>query len=172
LPLNRISFPQNYEAIEQDRDIDLGNFTLSLFQAKGHSPGNLVAHVPELHALFTSDSLGFHYPGRDFCPLYFTGLTNYLATLDKLSLLKPEIVCPGHQGPIIGLDVPVAFSMATETANKIHRYILKSSQGREGLADKLFSRFYKDEFKIYGESNIRNCMHLLIKRSWEAIEAT
>ena len=167
VPLIQISFPGKYEAVEQSQDIDIGNITLSLFQAKGHSPGNLVAHVPELHAVFTSDSLGFHYPGRGFCPLYFTGFIDYLSTLERLSAMEAEIVCPGHQGPILGSDVQATFAMAKEGATMIHRQIRKARMEREELAANLFARFYKDEFTIYGESNIRNCMNLLIKRSVE-----
>lgn len=73
-------------AIAQTQDIDLGGLTLRCLPVIGHSPGNLAIHVPEREVLLVSDSLGVHYPGRVFCPLFFTGLAAFRETLAKEAL--------------------------------------------------------------------------------------
>lgn len=167
-PVETIVFPENHIVVSRQEAIDLGGLTLKFLPVKGHSPGNIVAHVPELDALILSDALGFHYPGRGFCPLFFTGLADFLATLDDLSALAPKIVGPGHQGPITGTAAQAALGDARRAAVEIHHRIKADPREPREIADNLFDEYYKEEFALYSESNIRNCMQLLVQRVLEA----
>jgi len=169
-PLKVIPDLSNTFIVENKESLDLGNITLDLIKADGHSPGNLIARIPELGIVFTSDSLGFHYPGRFFCPLFFTGLQEYLAAIALIKSFNPLIICPAHQGNIAGKAVKGAINETLDATLKIAGLINNKKQTDYELAEKLFKYYYVDEFTIYTESNIKNCMNLLIKRAKEANE--
>ncbi len=96
--------------IEKKTTLDLGNITLDLIRVEGHSPGNLIAYNPECKTVFTSDSLGFHYPGRGFFSLFFTGLDEYLSTIDLIKSFNALMLCPAHQGHFEGKAVKMLLS--------------------------------------------------------------
>jgi len=167
--LQTLSFPEDHLVIEQMQAIDLGGVTLRCITVEGHSPGNLVVHVPEKRALFVSDSLGFHYPGRGFCPLFFTGFHKFKATLGELAAIGPEIVGPAHQGAITGPEVSTAFKQARAAANDMLTFVKESKQSDDVIAQQLFEIYYVDEFTLYSEENIMGCCRLLVRRAGEAL---
>ncbi len=166
-PIENFSFPENHIAVKDCLEIDLGGITLQCIKVKGHSPGNLIVHIPETGVLMSSDSLGFHFPGRCFFPVFFTGYADYLATVDYMKSLSPAMLCPAHQGPISGTDVEKAFRNSRQAALDVYAAIIREQKNRDKIASELFAAFYKDEFTIYSEENIRNCIQLLIRRSLE-----
>jgi len=168
--LQTLSFPENHLVVGQTQDIDLGGLTLRCIPVAGHSPGNLVAHVPEKEALFVSDSLGFHYPGRGFCPLFFTGYDPFTTTLARLARLEPAIVGPGHQGTITGPALTTVFERAREAADEVIG-IVGDGSGDDGvIAGQLFEKYYVDEFTLYSPENIMGCCRLLVRRAREALK--
>lgn len=116
-------------ALEGDR-MELGGLTLEFFIVQGHSPGNIVVHVPEIKALMSSDSLGFRFPGRGFFPLFLTGYQAFIQTLNRLKLMKPVIVGPAHQGPLTGRQAETVFQEALEDAQRLRN---KNPGGQEAF---------------------------------------
>ncbi|MCP3951654.1 MAG: MBL fold metallo-hydrolase [Desulfobacterales bacterium] len=167
--LQALSFPEDHRVIDQPVDIDLGGLTLRCLPVPSHSPGNLAVHVPERNTLFVSDSLGFHYPGRGFCPLFFTGFGVFQATLAELEALKPEIVGPGHQGALAGPDAETVFRQAREAADGVLATVRASNESDAAIAERLFEKYYVDEFTLYSEENIMGCCRLLVRRAKEAL---
>lgn len=153
--------------IQEPTQLDLGGTSLELIPVKGHSPGNLIARVDQDQALFCSDSLGFHYPGRAFWPLFFTNAPDYVETIDLIRAADPKIICPAHQGPIMGKDVPRAMKQAKDTTQKIIQRIQETGLADDDLIQELFDQSYRDEFTLYTETNILNCTRLLLKRARE-----
>lgn len=148
--------------------LDLGGLTLELHRADGHAPGNVIAHIPEIRTVLCSDSLGFHFPGRTFFPLFFTGLDGYRRTLDFIRQLHPRLICPGHQLPIRETDIPRAFADIDDSLNTLVRQIDAHTGQDDGLIGDLYGRVYRDEFSLYSPDNIENCIRLLIRRAREA----
>ncbi len=169
-PIENFSFPEDLLVVRDNYEIDLGGIVLRCIKVNGHSPGNIIVHIPDIGALLLSDSLGFHYPGRCFLPLFFTGFAEYMATLDYLKSLKPKILGLGHQGPIVGKNVENAFSDSREAVVNLYSRIIKKQENISKTADDLFKEFYKDEFTLYSEENIKNCTQLLVRRAIEAAE--
>ncbi|MDL1969339.1 MAG: MBL fold metallo-hydrolase [Deltaproteobacteria bacterium] len=167
-PIEKFSFPDNHIVVKDNHEIDLGSIILRCVKVKGHSPGNIIVHIPETDALILSDSLGFHYPGRCFLPLFFTGFSEYMASMDYMKSLRPTILGLGHQGPITGANVESAFRNSRQAALNIYSRIIGEQKNSSEIADDLFTEFYKDEFTLYSEENIRNCTQLLVRRSMEA----
>jgi len=154
--------------IGQNTRLDLGGGTcLDLIPVKGHSPANLIARVEKDQALFCSDSLGFHYPGRAFWPLFFTNARDYLGTIEIIRNSDPIIICPAHQGPIIGEDAAKGIQQAGDEARAMIRRIKEARPGDEDLIQELFKESYRDEFTLYTENNIMNCTRLMLKRARE-----
>lgn len=153
--------------VNDTKSIDLGGGTLDLISVKGHSPGNLIGCLNSEKILFCSDSLGFHFPGRGFLPLYFTGADGYLSTLDMIKAFNPAVICPAHQGPLSGKDAAAGIQASIMTTHSTIKEINQSPLPDETLAMKLFEKSYKDEFTLYTEDNIKNCTALLVKRARE-----
>jgi glyoxylase-like metal-dependent hydrolase (beta-lactamase superfamily II) len=167
-PASTVSFPEQCLVVEDRAQIDLGGVTLQCFMVGGHAPGNILVHIPKLEALILSDSLGFHYPQRGFCPLFFTGLQDYLQTLKQIAALRPRIVGPAHQGALSGRSARQAIEAATGAARDMFDRVVSETRDHEILVAELFDQYYKDEFTLYSRKNIHNCMRLLVRRAMEA----
>jgi glyoxylase-like metal-dependent hydrolase (beta-lactamase superfamily II) len=150
--------------------LDLGGIRLDLKTVGGHSPGNLMGMLPEQKTLLVSDSLGFHFPGRGFLPLFFTGAADYLTTLKEIRDFSASIICPAHQGPVQGQDAVRAVKESVDTTIRLIRKIQTSEEPEEMLADGIFKANYVDEFTLYTKENIKNCSGLLVKRARQAGE--
>jgi glyoxylase-like metal-dependent hydrolase (beta-lactamase superfamily II) len=156
-------------------EMDLGGVTLRFISVTGHSPGKIVAHIPEIDALIVSDSLGFRYPGRGVFPLVLTNFAEYMRTLDRLKCLRPKIVGVAHQGPLIGSEIEQAFEESEREALELRDKIVSDPRDPEVVAVDVFNKYYKDECEIYTRENIMNCAKLVVRRalesagkSWEA----
>jgi glyoxylase-like metal-dependent hydrolase (beta-lactamase superfamily II) len=145
--------------------LDLGGVDLELFPVAGHSPGNILGRVKDI--LFCSDSLGFHFPGKGFWPLFFTGAREYLNTQAQIQAMAPAIVCPGHQGPLQHQAATAGIQAGIDAAHDFIERVTRTSLTDQELERQLFNERYRDEFTLYTKENIVNCHRLLIKRARE-----
>jgi len=148
-------------------EMDLGGRTLRFLEAKGHSPGNIAAYVPEIEAVLASDSMGFSFPERGFYPIFFTSFSGYIATIDRLAALRPRILGTAHQGPRMAADATQALEEAREHAIAMRDRIRADSRDPGVIAQSLFEEWYSDAFLLYSPENILGCCRLLVKRSKE-----
>lgn len=164
-PLDTTPNLEPADTVHQNLTLDLGDKHLDLIKVAGHSPGNLMAKLPGQKILFCSDSLGFHFPGRGFLPLFFTGAQSYVSVLRDIKAFAPSIVCPAHQGPLKGPLAVRGIRDSLETTTRLIRDVKSSGQPDKILADRIFKTHYKDEFTLYTRDNIKNCAALLVKRA-------
>lgn len=156
------------EEIDASTRLDLGGgIFFDLLPAKGHSPAALMGFALPDQVLCCADALGFHYPGRDFWPLCFTGAADYLDTIKQIRTLSPKIICPAHQGPIMTDQVSYALDTAKSRTVEIINMIQYSTLNDTALVKQLFNMSYKDEFCLYTKENVTNCAALLVKRARE-----
>ncbi|WP_319574317.1 MBL fold metallo-hydrolase [uncultured Desulfobacter sp.] len=156
------------EEISCPARLDLGGgIYFDLLPAKGHSPGALMGLAVPDQVLCCADALGFHYPGRGFWPLFFTGAAAYLETIKQIKAVTPDVICPAHQGPIMADNVSSALETAESRALEIIKIIKTTSLNDEELAKELFKMSYKDELCLYTKENITNCAGLLVQRAKE-----
>ncbi len=148
-------------------EIALGGITLRFLAVGGHAPGNLVVFIPEERTLLASDSLGFYYPGRRFFPVFFTGFSAYMATLERLESLNPERLGLGHYGWMEGAEVGEAFALARRCASVLRERLKADPSDDETAVSTIFNEFYRDELTLYSGENIRECCRLLLRRSRE-----
>jgi hypothetical protein len=120
-------------------------------------------------ALILSDSLGFHFPGQEFLPLFLTDFSDYINTIDYLESLNPHILGFGHQGPLMGSSAKNAFRESRQaTFDMLSRVMNEDKKGDEA-AEEIFKEYYRDEFTVYSEENIRSVGQLLVRRGRETL---
>jgi glyoxylase-like metal-dependent hydrolase (beta-lactamase superfamily II) len=163
-----ITFPPSLSGctVMNDGDkLDLGGLTIRFLEARGHSPGNILVHIPDLKTVLVSDSLGNHYPEQGFFPTFFTGYADYLATIDRLSAFNPQILGLAHNGLFSrDEDIKAIFQKSREAADYVKKYIINDNSDDETTARTIFRFYYNDELTIYSPENILNCCRLLVRR--------
>jgi glyoxylase-like metal-dependent hydrolase (beta-lactamase superfamily II) len=153
------------KVVNDGDELSIGDLTIRFIAAQGHSPGNILVHVPAVKTVLVSDSLGNHYPGRGFFPTFFTGFEDYLATIDRLEKLAPQILGLAHNGLFSeSEEIKDKFQSARKAANDVHTYIVNDLRRDEDIAQDLFGFYYTDELAVYSPQNILNCCRLLIRR--------
>lgn len=162
-PVDAIPDLSDAQVVSDTFALDLGGLDLELLPVKGHSPGNILGRVGDI--LFCSDSLGFHFPGRGFWPLFFTGAREYLDTQAQIQAMAPAIVCPGHQGPLQHKAAAAGIQAGIDAARDFIKRVTRTSLTDRELEAQLFNESYRDEFSLYTKENIANCNRLLIKRA-------
>ncbi|WP_299983401.1 MBL fold metallo-hydrolase [Desulfobacula sp.] len=148
-PLEKIPNLDGSLVINDKLSIDLGRIALDLIKVEGHSPGNLIGVLNEKKILFCSDSLGFHFPGRGYLPLFFTHADSYLSTLNFIKEFNPSTVCPAHQGPLSRKAATTGIQESLDITLNTIKNIKLSALSDETLARDIFKQSYKDEFTLY-----------------------
>ncbi len=117
---------------EGDLLLRLGNKTLQLFHAPGHSPDGLAVYVREDRILFTGDVM---MP----IPYIVDGdVEQTIATLQRFRELQIETMVPGHGEPILRGEVPDAIQANINYLNTIVREVrryLQQGKPREALRE-------------------------------------
>lgn len=88
---------------DQTHKIEFGGLTLNLIHTPGETPDHLTVWIPEWKAAFIGDNFYESFPNiytlRGTKPRY---ALEYIASIDKVLALKPELVLPSHGAPISG----------------------------------------------------------------------
>ena len=92
----------------------------------------------------------------------------WTTTLERLAAFPTHILCPAHQGPLVGFQAARAFEAARRATSDLFQRIAANAADPKNLAGALFREYYRDEFKLYSSKNIRNCCSLLVRRGLEA----
>jgi 2-aminobenzoylacetyl-CoA thioesterase len=162
-PIDTIPDLSGARVVEKPFVLDLGGILLELFPVAGHAPGNILGRVQDI--LFSSDSLGFHFPGRGFWPLFFTGAREFLYTLSQIQAMAPAIVCPAHLGPLKHQAAAAGIQAAMDAAQDFIQRVIRTRLTDQELERQLLHESYRDEFTLYTKENITICNRLLIKRA-------
>jgi alkyl sulfatase BDS1-like metallo-beta-lactamase superfamily hydrolase len=108
-------------------DLDVGGVKLQLFHTPGETPDHLTVWVPSLKAAFVGDNFYESFPNmytlrgtRPRWPL------EYIASLEKVLALEPEIVIPSHGPAIVGKEnVRAQFTKMRDAIVYVHDAVLK-----------------------------------------------
>jgi hydroxyacylglutathione hydrolase len=84
--------------------IKVGSIELHIVHIPGHSPGSIYIHEPDTKTIFTGDAL---VPSHVYCTMLgiFQDATNYIQSLEHLSRLNVETICPGHAPILRGKEI-------------------------------------------------------------------
>ena len=106
---------------------------------------------------------------RSDFPVFFTGYREYMATLDRLESLRPEILGLGHHWFTRTEGAAEAFVLARRSAAGLRERERLRDDSRDGetVVAKILNEFYRNELTLYSRENIINCCRLLLRRSLE-----
>lgn len=83
--------------IADRRELKLGQTTVQLlYFGPAHTPGDLVAWLPQQKILFTGDIV---YTERLLAVIPISNSASWVQAFDKLAALKPMLIVPGHGRP-------------------------------------------------------------------------
>jgi cyclase len=107
------------ETFDARLELEAGGRPLELIVVgPAHTPGDLIVWLPDVRVVFAAD-IGF----IGVTPVMWAGpLANWLAAIDTIAALDPEVVVPGH-GPVCGLP-------ELETVGRYWRWLEASARPR------------------------------------------
>ena len=113
------------EAVGEGDAISLGDLSLEVIDARGHSSCSIAVYAPEEKALFASDAGGIPY-GRSPFTVANSNFDQYQHTLTKMAALDVEIYLAGHYGAMTGPDARKYIEETIKAAEETRRLILES----------------------------------------------
>ncbi len=128
--------------------IDVGGKTFDVLATPGHSECSLSFHHAASGLLMASDAVPYYFPAEDvFWPNYFTGYTDYLASIRRLRQLDAEALCLGHHGAVRGADAVAQFlDRAAAAVEAYHGRIVdaaRAGQSVRQIAEQLGTEVYQ-----------------------------
>jgi glyoxylase-like metal-dependent hydrolase (beta-lactamase superfamily II) len=163
-PISRAPSLSDCVVMTSNDTLDLGDVIVCFLDAMGHSPGNLIVHVPALRAVLASDSLGYRVSGAGFFPTFFTGFADYMATIDAIVCLAPEFLGLAHNVVARGPDVRKILDDARSAAVRIMERIRNDGRKDKLVAEDLAREYHRDELALYSGENILSCCRLIVRR--------
>jgi len=106
--------------------IDLGGLTCRVYEVPGHTRDSLAYYIPEIGALFSGEAAGVaegkerREPHVEFLASY----DDYLASLEKMISLNPQILCAAHGGVLMGDDA-TDFLRRSYAATPVYRRLIE-----------------------------------------------
>lgn len=116
-------------------DLDVGGVKLQLIHTPGETPDHLTVWAPHLKAAFLGDNFYESFPNmytlrgtRPRWPL------EYIASLEKVLALEPEIVVPSHGPAIVGRDnIKAQLTKMRDAIVYVHEAVLKGMNQGKGV---------------------------------------
>lgn len=138
------SFKVDYRLAEGDA-LELGQDSFRIFETPGHTRDCLSYFFPEKGMLFCGESAGVAEGDFIHTP-FLTSVEDYLASLEKIADIKPEILCIAHNGILTGDDVGRFISAAVDAANNyrdmIDAYLEEHAGDLEGVVERITAEEY------------------------------
>jgi glyoxylase-like metal-dependent hydrolase (beta-lactamase superfamily II) len=115
-------------------EVDLGVARrVRLLHAPGHSPGSVVAWLPDDAAALVGDAvMGRGIPLFDGSLLYppmYAPPSAYLATIERLEALQPELMLAGHEPPLEGPEVARFLADSRDAASRLTTLVQQALAG-------------------------------------------
>lgn len=90
--------------------IRVGSMKLRIVHIPGHSPGSIYIYEPDTKTIFTGDALVPSHVYQTTLGI-FQDAVNYIQSLEHLSKLDVETICPGHAPILRGKDIEKEFQI-------------------------------------------------------------
>lgn len=110
-------------ALSGNTALDLGERRVEILHMPGHSPGSVVAWLPEERAAVIADAamsrgIPFEDGGLMYPPMYAPPGA-YLDTIGRLESLRPDLIVSGHEPPLEGPEVACFLAASREAADRL-----------------------------------------------------
>lgn len=131
----RLGPPVHLDRVLSDNaELDLGGRRAEILHAPGHSPGSLVAWLPDEAAALIGDAvMGRGIPlvtgGLMYPPMYAPPAA-YLETISRLEELHPTLLLAGHEPPLEAEAAAQFLAESREAANCLIALVREALAGR------------------------------------------
>lgn len=103
-----------WQLVEDNEEIRIGRYLLKAYHMPGHDVAHLALVDLQRRLAFTGDLLTARGTSLPWYPGNAGGISGYLASLQQLSLLALETVCPGHNSVQRGAAVIAELNRSTQ----------------------------------------------------------
>jgi glyoxylase-like metal-dependent hydrolase (beta-lactamase superfamily II) len=141
----------NGKTISDGDIIEVGDLDCHIFETPGHSSCAISLYIPELKALFPSDSGGIPF-GEIIIVSGNSNFTKYQESLEKLKELDVEYYCADHYGYVTG-EESESFIKQSIISAKNYRTMMERTYRRsrdiETAAKELSDLFYRSNKEYF-----------------------
>ncbi|MCP4132847.1 MAG: MBL fold metallo-hydrolase [bacterium] len=137
-------------SLKEGDTFDLGGISCEVLEVPGHTRDSLAFFIPEIGALFPGESIGVPEgdDGEGVQVEFLSSYTDYLNSIEKISALKPKIICMAHQWVFTDDDaakyLEKTYSETIEFRALIEKY-LNEADGDSNLAIETMTQIEYDE---------------------------
>jgi 2-aminobenzoylacetyl-CoA thioesterase len=139
-------------ALKEGDEFDLGGLTCRVYEVPGHTRDSLAFFIPEMKALFPGEAAGVPQgmDGKEAQVEFLASYEDYLASLEKMMSLSPEMICIGHGWVFTGEDAD-EFLKKSHAATFIYRKLIEDYiGGADGDVDKAIETMTRKEYDEKG----------------------
>jgi ribonuclease/clavin/mitogillin len=141
--------------------IDLGDLTLEISHAPGHTPGSLAVFIPERQALFTTDTV----LANSTTAIGEQGdMAQYVRTLGEFQNVDSRVIYPGHGGPIYDTANWLAY-LLKHREQREEQLLTEITDGRdtvEALGTFLYPKLTSPRTQSMGQGQVRSMLRKLV----------
>jgi glyoxylase-like metal-dependent hydrolase (beta-lactamase superfamily II) len=143
--------------LEDGMNVDLGGgLGFTVIATPGHTRDSISFFIPKLRALITGEAIGVYDRNRTIHPEYLVSYRDYLASLERLARLEPDIVMMSHYFTLTGEDAGGYMAKSIERTKifraRIEGYLHEHSGDREAVVKRIFREDFEDTGAILQEA--------------------
>ena len=134
---------ENYKVdieIDDNLDIDLGNFQISVMKTPGHTSGTLAVFEKENKYLFPGDTI--MEKGTSVINPGDGKIADYLETIENFIKIEPKVIFPGQGDPVTETYDKLTSLIAHRTDRE--QEIVNLLKQKEYSVDELFAQIYEN----------------------------
>ncbi len=146
-------------SLKEGDEFDLGGLTCRVYEVPGHTRDSLAFFIPELKVLFPGEAAGVPLgrDGNEAQVEFLSSYDDYLASLEKMMSLKPEMICIGHAWVLSGDDASgflrKSHAATFEYRTLIEKYINDAHGNIDSAIETMARREYDEKGTILQERN-------------------
>jgi 2-aminobenzoylacetyl-CoA thioesterase len=145
--------PMEFDLTLKDGDeFDLGGLTCRVYETPGHTRDCLAYYIPELKALFPGEAAGVPQgaDGNEPQVEFLSSYGDYLASIDRMIALAPEMICIGHGWVLTGMDASEFLCKSREATFAYRRLIEGFIDDAGGDIEKAIETMARKEYDEKG----------------------
>jgi glyoxylase-like metal-dependent hydrolase (beta-lactamase superfamily II) len=137
--------------LEDGMEVDLGGgFGFRVVATPGHTKDSISFFIPKLRALITGEAVGVYDRNMTIHPEYLSSYRDYLASLEKLARLEPDIVMMGHYFTLTGADAGAYMAKSIEKTKIFRERIERCLREYRGDREEVVKRIFREDFEETG----------------------
>ncbi|MBN2159205.1 MAG: MBL fold metallo-hydrolase [Spirochaetes bacterium] len=131
---------------------DLGGLVCTVLEVPGHTRDSLAFYIPELKALFPGEAAGVPQglDGNEPQVEFLASYEDYLASLEKMIALTPEMLCIGHGWVLTGTDASEFLRKSYEATFEYRKLIERYLDGADGDVESAIQSIARVEYDEKG----------------------